>query len=77
MRFVNKMSIKVILLLLNHVVIVVKQCCVADLMEDGCTSNKHARYVFIIIFINSSYNVLELLLKLHLMHVVTVVGQKT
>jgi len=28
-------------LLLNHVVIVVKLCCVEGLMEDRCTSNKH------------------------------------
>ena len=30
-------------LLLNHVVIVVKLCCVEGLMEDRCTSNKHTR----------------------------------
>jgi len=30
-------------LLLNHVVIVVKLCCVEGLMEDKCTSNKHSR----------------------------------
>jgi len=29
--------------LLNHVVIVVKLCWVAGLMEDRCTSNKHSR----------------------------------
>jgi len=29
--------------LLNHVVIVVKQCSVEGLMEDRCTSNKHSR----------------------------------
>jgi len=29
--------------LLNHVVIVVKLCCVEGLMEDRCTSNKHSR----------------------------------
>jgi len=28
-------------LLLNHVVIVVKLCCVEGLMEDRCTSNNH------------------------------------
>ena len=32
-----------LLLLLNHVVIVVKLCCVEGLMEDRCTSNKHSR----------------------------------
>ena len=32
-----------LLLLLNHVVIVVKLCCVVGLMEDRCTSNKHYR----------------------------------
>jgi len=32
-----------LLLLLNHVVIVVKLCCVEGLMEDICTSNKHSR----------------------------------
>ena len=31
-----------LLLLLNHVVIVVKLCCVDGLMEDRCTSNKHS-----------------------------------
>ena len=30
-------------LLLNHVVIVVKPCCVEGLMEDRCISNKHSR----------------------------------
>ena len=30
-------------LLLNHVGIVVKLCCVEDLIEDRCTSNKHSR----------------------------------
>jgi len=30
--------------LLDHVVIVVKLCCVDGLMEDRCTSNKHSRY---------------------------------
>jgi len=29
--------------LLTHVVIVVKLCCVEDLMEDRWTSNKHSR----------------------------------
>ena len=32
-----------LLLLLNHVVIVVKLCCVEGLMEDRCTFNKHSR----------------------------------
>ena len=32
-----------LLLLLNHVAIVVKLCCVEGLMKDGCTSNKHSR----------------------------------
>ena len=32
-----------LLLLLNHVVIVVKLCCVEGLREDKCTSNKHSR----------------------------------
>jgi len=32
-----------LLLLLNHVVIVVKLCCVDGLMEDRCTPNKHSR----------------------------------
>jgi len=32
-----------LLLLLNHVVIVVKLCCVEGLMEDRCTSNTHSR----------------------------------
>ena len=32
-----------LLLLLNHVVIVVKLCCVEGIMEDRCTSNKHSR----------------------------------
>jgi len=32
-----------VLLLLNHVVIVVKLCCVEGLMEDICKSNKHSR----------------------------------
>ena len=32
-----------VLLLLNHVVIVVKLCCVEGLMEDRCTSDKHSR----------------------------------
>ena len=32
-----------LLLLLNHVVIVVKLCCVEGLIEDRCTSNKHSR----------------------------------
>jgi len=32
------------LLLLNHVVIVVKLCCVEGLIEDRCISNKHSRY---------------------------------
>ena len=32
-----------LVLLLNHVVIVVKLCCVEGLMEDRCTSKKHSR----------------------------------
>ena len=32
-----------LLLLLNHVVIVVKLCCVEGLIEDRCTSSKHSR----------------------------------
>ena len=32
-----------LLLFLNHVVIVVKLCCVEVLMEDRCTSKKHSR----------------------------------
>jgi len=32
-----------LLLLLNHVVIVVKLCCVEGLMEDRCICNKHTR----------------------------------
>ena len=32
-----------LLLLLNHVIIVVKLCCVEGLMEDRCISNKHSR----------------------------------
>ena len=32
-----------LLLLLNHVVIVAKLCCVEGLMEDRCTFNKHSR----------------------------------
>jgi len=32
-----------LLLLLNHIVIVVKLCCVEGLMEDRCTFNKHSR----------------------------------
>ena len=32
-----------LLLLLNHVVIVVKLCCVEGLMEYRCTFNKHSR----------------------------------
>jgi len=32
-----------LLLLLNHVVIVVKLCCVEGLMKDTCISNKHSR----------------------------------
>jgi len=32
-----------LLLLLSHVVIVVKPCCVKGLMEDRCISNKHSR----------------------------------
>ena len=32
-----------LLLLLNHVVIIVKLCCVEGLMEDRCISNKHSR----------------------------------
>jgi len=31
-----------LLLLLNHVVIVVKPCCVAGVMGDICTYNKHS-----------------------------------
>jgi len=30
-------------MLLNHVVIVVKLCCVEGLMEDRCICNKHSR----------------------------------
>ena len=33
-----------LLVLLNHVVIVFKLCCVEGLMEDRCTSNKHFRW---------------------------------
>ena len=33
-----------LLLLLSHVVIVVKPCCVEGLMEYRCISNKHSRY---------------------------------
>jgi len=29
--------------MLNHVVILVKLCCVEGFMEDRCTSNKHSR----------------------------------
>ena len=32
-----------LLLLLSHVVIVVKLCCVEGLMEDICISSKHSR----------------------------------
>jgi len=32
-----------LLLLLSHVVIVVKLCCVEGLMKDRCISNKHSR----------------------------------
>ena len=32
-----------LLLLLNHVAIVVKLCCVEGLMEDRCTFNKYSR----------------------------------
>ena len=32
-----------LLLLLNHIVIVVKLCCVEGPMEDRCISNKHSR----------------------------------
>jgi len=32
-----------LLLLLNHVVIVVKLCCVEGLREDRCKFNKHSR----------------------------------
>jgi len=32
-----------LLLLLNHVVIVVKLCCIEGLMEDRCSSNTHSR----------------------------------
>ena len=42
-----------VLLLLNHVVIVVKLCCVEGLMEDRCKFNKHLNVkVFIMIIIN-------------------------
>jgi len=30
-------------MVIYHVVIVVKLCCVEGLMEDRCTSNKHSR----------------------------------
>ena len=42
-----------LLLLLNHVVIVVKSCCVYGLIEDRCKFNKHLNVkVFIMIIIN-------------------------
>jgi len=34
---------KTFIIVFNHVVIVVKLCCVEGLMEDRCTSNEHSR----------------------------------
>jgi len=39
-------------MLLNHVVIVVKLCCVEGLMEDRCISNEHSSFLLYYLFSN-------------------------